>query len=665
VIDCQLLEPKQARPSINTITVVRGICLESDTMARKQTVSAHPLDPIGPREIERAAALLRKHLQTDVIRFKVVDLLEAAKKEVLTWINGSSAAPDRKARIYYHVDGSHTLSKACVNITNSIVEKIEQYPDAQGPVDYVEFEQVHEACNTHPKVLEEIAKLKLPPNAKVLNDPWAYGTDDAEERRRLFQCYMYIVLTEDPEANHYSLPAPFAPVFDAHTLELVRIDRLPLGEDSSTSSTAPWDPVEPVEYSAATLGENYFRTDLKPLQVLQPEGSSFNVSGRNVKWQKWSFQLGWNQREGPVLHNVTYDGRSLFYRVAMSEMTVPYGDPRAPFRRKQAFDLGDAGFGLTSNTLALGCDCLGVIEYFDGHRVSSDGHAIPMKNVVCMHEVDQGIGWKHTNFRNSKASVVRNRQLVIQCTATVSNYEYIMAFVLDQAANLHIEVRATGIVSTMPVAKDTHTPWGTVVAPGVVAVNHQHLFNVRIDPALDGQSNTIIYDDAVPVVDDSELDPTGCAFRVDTTKITKPGGYETDLSKSRTFKIINPSVVNPVSGKPVGYKLHAIPSQYMMMGKHTFNYKRGIFASKPIWVTKYRDEELWAAGEFTNQSREDTGLAIWADRDEDVENEDVVLWHSFGITHVTRPEGEFGWRAHLLGFANTISQISLSCQLRS
>jgi primary-amine oxidase len=35
-----------------------------------------------------------------------------------------------------------------------------------------------------------------------------------------------------------------------------------------------------------------------------------------------------------------------------------------------------------------------------------------MANVVGMHEIDDGIGWKHTNFRNHKSSVVRNRQLV-------------------------------------------------------------------------------------------------------------------------------------------------------------------------------------------------------------------------------------------------------------
>jgi primary-amine oxidase len=600
----------------------------------------HPLDPITPPEIERAVDILRHYVKPTKIRFKVVDLLEAPKASVLAWASGTNNTFDRRARIYYHVVGSPNLWKAFVNITQKTVETRDELPNAQGPVDYWEWERVHDACNTHPKVLAEIEKLKLPAGAKVVNDPWSFGTDNMNERRRLFQCYMYIVLNDDPEANHYSLPTPFSPVFDAHTLELLWIDRLALGSDAETNETQPWDPVKPVEYSASVLGDEYFRRDVKPLRVTQPEGPSFTVKGRNISWQKWTFHLGWNLREGPVLNNVTYDGRSLFYRISMSEMTVPYGDPRTPYHRKQAFDLGDSGFGLTSNTLTLGCDCLGHIRYFDGWRTSQDGHPVLMKNVICMHEVDQGIGWKHTNFRNNQSSVTRDRQLVIQCTATVANYEYILAFILDQGANLHIEVKATGIVSTMPTRQGVHHEWGTVVAPGVMAANHQHLFNVRIDPAIDGQRNTVVYEDCIPVTDDPALDPFGCAFRALKTTVKQPGAYDLDLPKSRVYKIINPKKINRVSGQPVGYKLHAIPSQMMMMGKDTFNYKRGVFASRPIWVTKYRDDELYAAGEFTNQSREDSGLAVWSAREESVENEDVVLWHTFGLTHVTRPEGK-------------------------
>jgi primary-amine oxidase len=176
----------------------------------------------------------------------------------------------------------------------------------------------------HPAVLAEIEKLNLPPGMTVCNDPWMYGTDDPNEKRRLFQCFMYMVEVDHPENNHYSLPCKFAPVFDARTRELVRIDYLPGGADGQTTETQPWAPVKAVQYAPELLDEP-LRTDLKPYIVQQPEGPSFSVDGNSVYWQKWRFRVGFNNREGLVLHNITYDNRNLFYRLNVSEMTVPYG----------------------------------------------------------------------------------------------------------------------------------------------------------------------------------------------------------------------------------------------------------------------------------------------------------------------------------------------------
>lgn len=178
----------------------------------------------------------------------------------------------------------------------------------------------------HPAVQAEIAKLQLPPGMTVCNDPWMYGTESLTESRRMFQCFMYMVEVDHPENNHYSLPCKFSPVFDAFTHELIRMDYLPGGSDAQEQAveTQPWKPVKAVQY-AHDLQDEPIRTDLKPYIVQQPEGPSFSVDGNFVYWQKWRFRVGFNNREGMVLYNVTYDNRSVFYRLAVSEMTVPYG----------------------------------------------------------------------------------------------------------------------------------------------------------------------------------------------------------------------------------------------------------------------------------------------------------------------------------------------------
>lgn len=53
-----------------------------------------------------------------------------------------------------------------------------------------------------------------------------------------------------------------------------------------------------------SLMETPWRSGLKPLDVVQPEGPSFSVSGNEVSWQNWSFRVGFSWREGLILYNI-------------------------------------------------------------------------------------------------------------------------------------------------------------------------------------------------------------------------------------------------------------------------------------------------------------------------------------------------------------------------
>lgn len=202
--------------------------------------------------------------------------------------------------------------------------------------------------------------------------------------------------THEADSNHYALPLPISPVISTETMKVIRIDMLPTGKDNTVSELKPWKVHPPNEYISEYQN---LRADLKPLQVVQPEGASFTVSEQGtsnvVEWQKWQFRVGFNQREGMVLYNVRYDGRNLFYRLSLSDMNIPYADPRHPFHKKSAFDLGDAGAGVMANDLKLGCDCLGSIYYLSATLADDKGEPMEMPNCVCIHE-QVSIGTPHT-----------------------------------------------------------------------------------------------------------------------------------------------------------------------------------------------------------------------------------------------------------------------------
>lgn len=129
------------------------------------TTAFHPLDPLSSDEVRQAARALVSHLGVAKpdIRFKVIDLYEPAKDEVLAYLHHGRQRPDRRARVYYQLRNTTTLVSAVVNIDSATVDRTEGRPDSQGPVDWVEYEQITNLCNEHPEVLAEIEKLKLPP----------------------------------------------------------------------------------------------------------------------------------------------------------------------------------------------------------------------------------------------------------------------------------------------------------------------------------------------------------------------------------------------------------------------------------------------------------------------------------------------------------------------
>uniref|UniRef100_A0A060T8X0 Amine oxidase n=1 Tax=Blastobotrys adeninivorans TaxID=409370 RepID=A0A060T8X0_BLAAD len=616
----------------------------------------HPLHQLSPQELETVVTIVKSYHSGKSIHFKFVGNEEPPKAMMTAYLEAEHAGATpaslpRVAYAYYYVMEERRVSEIWVDVSAKKIIKYTQLgARVHPPIDFSEAEPALEASMKHGLVKEAMDKLGLDPSKhKIDGDGWMYGCDTEETMPRLLMILMYCRSPENnhPDSNIYAFPIPFVPVYDVFEKKIVRVDWCATGSDA--------DDAKGFNYNTRTEGKTVLdnnatneyipelqpslRTDLKPYNVVQPEGPSFSVDDDNlVSWQKWKFRVGFNPREGLVLHDVTYDGRSTFYRLSVSEMTVPYGDPRPPLHRKMAFDFGDCGAGKCANELNLGCDCLGTIKYFDGNVVLPDGSVHVKKNVICMHEQDDGLLWKHTNYRTNVAAVARRRILILQMILTVGNYEYIFAWHLDQAAGISLEVRATGIVSTQAIDAGKRSQWGNIVSPGALAASHQHIFSMRIDPAIDGHKNSAVINETVSVPWD-EKNPYGTGFKAVSKYVEKSTALDADIQSNRVIKMVNENKLNPVSGNPVGYKLLGVPTAMLYAQPGSVARKRAAFATHHYWITRFKDNEFYAGGVWTNQSsREIDGVKDAVDRNEDVRNEDFVLWHSFGLTHHPRVE---------------------------
>ena len=109
------------------------------------------------------------------------------------------------------------------------------------------------------------------------------------------------------------------------------------------------------------------------------------------------------------------------------------------------------------------------------------------------------------------------------------------------------------------------------------------------------------------------------------------------MNTERSWKIINPNRLNKM-GKPTGYKLMAPSMVRTFHHAETMLAKRAAFLDHHVWGTAYDATERYPAGEYVNQSKGDDGIMVWTEKDRDIENKDLVLWHSFGILHLPRLE---------------------------
>lgn len=397
----------------------------------------HPFLSLQADEIEATSAAIKaKHTGKDIL-FRSIGIKEPNRSACVAFLQGKGPAPPRRSYISYQLKGEPTVFEDIIELSSegksAVIKSSDLGTTTFPPATNLDMHRLEEIVMGDELVQAEIKRLKLPEGAVVQPEPWPYGTESMTPEKRQYQVWMFLKsldpkARDHPSSNHFAHPLDFSVVVDDLTMKVLRIERLPMTAEEihvneEVAAAREWQPNPDAEYASELQPK--LRDDLKPIHISQPEGVSFKVSEEDevVEWQKWRFHLDFNWREGVVLRDVTYDGRPVFYRLSLAEMTVPYGDPRVPYHRKSAYDLGEGGAGCTANNLELGCDCLGAIRYFDRWINDHEGKPLTLENAICMHEVDNGIGWKHTNYRNGRAEVTRNRELVIQTVSSDSGLD--------------------------------------------------------------------------------------------------------------------------------------------------------------------------------------------------------------------------------------------------
>ena len=601
-------------------------------MTDTATRGVHPHDPLTAHEIRRAVTAVGASGRVpDGTLFATVAVDEPDRAELAAIAAG--APLDRRIRLVVLPGPEAAVVEVVVRMADASIVEWTPRDDVRPALLYDDAYRSILALKADPAWQAAMGRRGITDFDRVQIDPWPTGNfgRDMEDGRRITRCLSYY--REEESDNGYARPVEgvLATVDAARgvVLEVTDYGVVPLAPERGSYLPEDNEP---------------FRDDLRTLEITQPDGVSFTVDGNRLTWQHWTMRVSMTPLEGLVLHDVGWEDRgtgatrTVLHRAAVSEMVVPYGDPDPMHSWKNAFDVGEWGLGRMANSLTLGCDCLGEITYLDAVFASEHGKPYVLEHAVCIHEEDYGILWKHTDMNTGRAEVRRSRRLVVSSIATVGNYEYGFFWYFYLDGTIQLEVKLTGIMSTKGIPADTAPSHGTVIAPGLSAPIHQHLFCARLDPAVDGPVNEV-HEVSFAGEPPGPDNPLGNAIgrRVDRLGSEAAARRDVDAASSRHWRLVNPTRTNGL-GQPVAYKLVPGSTPRLLADPASSIGRRAGFARHNLWVTPYRADERRAAGDYPNQHAGGGGLPEWTAADRSLVGTEIVVWHTFGVTHSPRPE---------------------------
>jgi primary-amine oxidase len=606
----------------------------------------HPFDDLDAGEVKQVVKIIRDSGQfSSEVRFPVVRMQEPPKRD---WLEGK-AAQSRLAYAAVFDYASSLMSEVVIDLRAGQILQRKDLPNIKPPVLIEEYARARKIILAHPGWQAGVLKrgLKL---EDVLVDLWAPGLLSPAEQKpgqRLLRAVTYLKKTA---RNFYSRP----------------VEGLIVTVDLSKGAVAQvWDEeVAPVADGFRELGEKDnapLDPPFKRLSTSQPDGPSYQIHGQEIRWHRWRFRYSMDPLQGLKLYHVRYDDpatgsqeRSILYQISLAEMLVPYGGLGKAWTFRNAFDVGEYGLGKTLHPMVAGKDAPVTATLLDSVIPDDLGGDPLVIKGAALYERDSGLLWKHRNAETGETDIRRGRQLVLGFMTTIGNYDYGINYVFHLDGTISVDAQLTGILLARGSVL-TRNPCDFACKPlvekNVIAPPHQHFFNFRIDLDVDGADGNSVAEVDVKAVPKGPENPAGNAFGANNTVLTteKGGMREHAPEFARKWKVFNPGSRNLLS-HPRGYALMPGETAVPYLHRSSQIRARAQFINHPIWVTQYKDGEMSAAATYPTTAPAGEGLPRYVSDNEKIDGRDVVLWYTFGVTHIPRVEEWPIMNVHHTGF---------------
>ena len=555
-------------------------------------------------------------------RFVTMGLAEPDKS---AWYDSTRRAsmPREIRSTVYDAISNHTY-EFTVDVNERIVSEVRSIPNVQPLLTSADYDAAEQIIRSSPRFTTAMQRLGIPPDSVAI-ETWASGTPQAATDR-LVRVLLY--RRDAKGINRYDRPIEgFTALVDLRqrVIKEWREHPQPTIPDATSTYAIPSPPEQPI------------KSGLPTPQMVNDE----------VRWNNWRFTPMIHAREGLTLYDVRWvDGtreRRVAWRIALSEMLVPYGDTAATWSWRNAFDVGEYGFGHSSMPLRRGSDVPEATLLRPAHFVNDDGTVVTRPDVLAVYERDASIAWRHAVSAQDIASR-HARELVVQHAATIANYDYIVSYIFAMDGTMTVDVGLTGVMLVKGALDSVYDGTGNgaqmyahLVAPHVLAPSHQHFFNFRLDLDVDDTANVVTEMDLVSPPNGDE-NRYGNAIMLDEWDIRseREGARDVNMRTGRTWRVS--SRTKNAHGMPTAYTIVPQTAAVPFLKPETFVRQRARFIEHQLYVTRLRRDEFHAAGAYPNESGPDAGLPVYMANDDRLIRRDVVLWYTMGVNHLARPE---------------------------
>ena len=613
-------------------TCLAGLLLSS---ASTPTLAAgHPLDPLTADEIGIAVEAARGDARLTSAAFPSIDVLEPPKSAVLAWQPGQPLA--RQARLVA-MTADHVY-EAVVDLGARRLVSVAERTGVEPSITMSEVEATSLVLSND-AFAAGLLKRGITDVTKVFCAPFSAGfyANPAHDGKRLVKVGCFDTRRSTTNLFGWPIERLYALV-DLRRREVLGVT------DQGVVPITDRD----MNFTEASAGP--LRSRRKPIAPAQPDGSNFQIDGHEVTWGKWRFHARVDPRVGTVISVARWQDaselRSVLYQGYLSEMFVPYMDADYGWQTRTYFDTGEYGAGILTTPLKPGVDCPATAGFLPATFGHDKGTSITTPNALCIFERNGGDPiWRHYEAINQTYEGRANVELVVRMATAIGNYDYLFDWVFNDAAEIEIRVGATGIDALKGVpsrhmgdpAAAADTRYGALVAPHIVAVNHDHYFNFRLDLDVDGPGNSFNHDVYTPITLPTDSPRRSIYVVTPTIAETEKAAQIDRHAGPSKLRVVNEGRTNGV-GNPVSYQVLAANHARLLLDPQDWPAKRARFLEHDVWVTPYVPQERYAAGEYIFMSRGDDGLPVWAARNRPIRNQDIVVWVNLGMHHLTRAE---------------------------